>query len=223
MKPKAWMQLSAVVAIMLVGSLAQAEDKLDRAIRSLAAVREFQQAAISPDGRRVAWVESLPGEDGAPTPNSAIYVSAVKPPSESHRISAATGAACEEHSLAWSPDGKRLAFLSDAAAPGQLQLYVTGTPEGAAQRLTDLKGFLADPRWSPDGKTIAFLFTENAPRAAGPLEPMTPPSGDIEQQVYEQRLAVVDVSTGTVKPISPADLYVYEYDWSPARGLKKRH
>jgi dipeptidyl aminopeptidase/acylaminoacyl peptidase len=214
MKPKAWMQLSALVIITLVGSLAQAEDELDRAIRSLAAVREFQQTAISPDGSRVAWVESLLGELDAPTPNSAIYVSAVKPPSAPHRISAA-GTACEESSVAWSPDSKRLAFLSDAAAPGQLQLYVMVTPDGAAQRLTNLKGFLADPKWSPDGKSIAFLFTENAPRAAGPLEPMTPPSGDIEQQIYEQRLAIVDASTGNVKLVSPADLYVYEYDWSP--------
>jgi len=29
---------------------------------------------------------------------------------------------------------------------------------------------------------------------------MTPPSGDIEQQVYEQRLAVVDIASGRLTP-----------------------
>ena len=44
---------------------------------------------------------------------------------------------------------------------------------------------------------------------------MTPSSGVIEQHVYEQRLTTVDVASGRVRQISPADLYVYQYDWSP--------
>ena len=38
------------------------------------------------------------------------------------------------------------------------------------KRLTNLTGFVTDPRWSPDGKTIAILFAENAPGGGGPLE-----------------------------------------------------
>lgn len=44
---------------------------------------------------------------------------------------------------------------------------------------------------------------------------MTPPSGEIESHVYEQRIAVIDLATGSVRQVSPPDLYVYEYDWSP--------
>ena len=44
---------------------------------------------------------------------------------------------------------------------------------------------------------------------------MTPPSGLIEQRVYEQRLTTVDAASGQVRQVSPADLYIYEYDWSP--------
>ncbi|HLW79597.1 MAG TPA: hypothetical protein VKU44_08365, partial [Terriglobia bacterium] len=218
MKPRVWIPWSALVIVTLAGApAAPAQDQLDRAIRSLAAVRQFQQTAISPDGARVAWVESLLGKDDAPTPNSAIYIgpNVAASSSEPRRISAASGVDCQENSVAWSPEGKRLAFLSDAGTPGQLQLYAAATAGGAAQKLTNLKGFLADPQWAPDGKTIAVLFTENAPRAAGPLEPMTPPSGDVDQQIYEQRLAAVDAASGQVRQISPPDLYVYEYDWSP--------
>jgi dipeptidyl aminopeptidase/acylaminoacyl peptidase len=44
---------------------------------------------------------------------------------------------------------------------------------------------------------------------------MTLPSGVIGGKIYEQRLATVDVATGRTRQLSPAGLYVYEYDWSP--------
>src|SRR5277367_3104176 len=88
-------------------------------------------------------------------------------------------------------------------------------PAGSAKKLTQIKGFLATPGWSPNGKTIALLFTENATRAAGPLVAETPETGEIKDSFFEQRLALVDVATGKLEQISPADTYVYEYDWSP--------
>src|SRR5579864_5270876 len=68
---------------------------------------------------------------------------------------------------------------------------------------------------SPDGKSLAILFTENAPRAPGPLEPVAAATGVISEQTYNQRLTLVDAASGRVRQLSPADLYVYEYEWSP--------
>src|SRR3989442_4433595 len=188
---------------------ARAETSVEQVLNSLAAVRGFTQGAISPDGARVAWVESLGEKVGG---NSAISIADLRTrAAATRRISAGAGA---ELYPAWSPDGRRLTFLSDAAKKGQRQLYIAELAGGAPRKLTSLQGFLADPRWSPDGKSIAFLFTENAPRAAGPLQPMTKDAGVVEQRIYEQRLAVADVASGRVRQISPADLYAYEYDWS---------
>jgi dipeptidyl aminopeptidase/acylaminoacyl peptidase len=180
-----------------------------------AATWEFRETSLSPDGKRVAWVVPLPEDDLAPAASAAIFVAelanaAAKP----RRISAGAGASVE-HSPAWSPDGRRLAFLSDRDGEGQLQLYLATAAGGEAKRLTNLKGFLADPRWSPDGKRIGFLFTANAPRDAGPVQPATVETGEVDQVVYYQRLNVCDLDTGSVKAVSPADLYVFEYDWSP--------
>jgi dipeptidyl aminopeptidase/acylaminoacyl peptidase len=179
-------------------------------------VRTFQQAEISPDGNRVAWVESLPGPGGAPSANSAIYLAELSAPDATTRITAGDGkAANEEHDIAWSPDGKSIAFLSDAATQGQLQLFVVNSSGGIPKQLTHLKGFLSGPGWSPDGKTIALLFTENATRAAGPLVAETPDEGVVSEEFLEQRLTLIDPATGGVRQISPADLYVYEFDWAP--------
>jgi Tol biopolymer transport system component len=222
--------------------------------KTLFATRRFEQAVISPDGKRVAWVETLIEKDGAPSGNTAIYVSGVEAKAPPKRLRAGVGAGDhEEGNVAWSPDSKRVAFLSDAVKAGQRQLYVENVSSGngratsssnasgaknagavnatsatnstgettsinagaGAKRLTNVKGFLAAPSWSPDGKTVAVLFTENATRASGPLVAETPETGEIKDAFFEQRLAVVDVASGKLRQISPADTYVYEYDWAP--------
>jgi dipeptidyl aminopeptidase/acylaminoacyl peptidase len=187
-------------------------------INTLAATHRFEQAAISPDGKNVAWVEDVITKKGVATGDSVIYVAEIGAKTSPKRITAAIADAIySEGSVAWSPDGKKLAFLSDAAKSGQLQLYVAevASPAGSARKLTQVKGFLATPGWSPDGKTIAVLFTENATRAAGPLVAETPETGEIKDSFFEQRLALVDVATAKLDQISPADTYIYEYDWSP--------
>jgi dipeptidyl aminopeptidase/acylaminoacyl peptidase len=96
-----------------------------------------------------------------------------------------------------------------------LQVCVATVATGVVKTLTRVKGALAQPRWSPDGKLLAVLFTENVSHALGPLGPAPPETGVIEEQIHEQRLSLIDQATGRVRPLSPADLYVYEYDWSP--------
>src|SRR5438874_2051027 len=110
---------------------------------------------------------------------------------------------------------KSFAQETTGAKKGQLQLYITNPAGGPAKILTNVKGFLASPAFSPDGKTIAVLFTENATRASGPLVAETPETGEIKDSFFEQRLALVDLATGKLTQITPADTYIYEYDWSP--------
>jgi dipeptidyl aminopeptidase/acylaminoacyl peptidase len=180
-------------------------------------VHTFQEVAISPDAAHVAWVAPAENAAGESIGGTSIYVADPNSPnSKPSRVSAGTaGAAANEDQVAWSPDGKQIAFLSDAGSETQAQLYVSPINKGTARKLTSLTGALADPAWSPDGKSLAFLFTENAPSRADPLMPMLPETGVIADKVSEQRLAVVDVASGKVTQVSSADMYVYEFDWSP--------
>jgi dipeptidyl aminopeptidase/acylaminoacyl peptidase len=190
---------------------------LDATIKPLTAARDFQQTAISPDGTRVAWVEVLTNKDGSPNGSTAIYAKDLKTKAPAVRVTAGVpGSAHAEASVAWSSDSRQLAFLSDAVRKNQLQLYVASPTGGVAKKLTSVEGFLDAPKWSPDGKTVAVLFTQNATRESGPLVAETPETGEIKDAFYEQRLALVSVGSGAIRQISPADTYVYEYDWAPS-------
>jgi dipeptidyl aminopeptidase/acylaminoacyl peptidase len=204
-------------------------------LAAAAGATNYTETAISPDGRWVAWAQSVPVTGRASALGSAIYLAPTAHPGDVRQVTAVANAsaattlianagagttgnapgAVRERALAWSPDSHSLAFLSDAEVPGQLQLYVMRIRDRSLRKLTDLRGYLATPGWSHDGKTIAFLFTENALRAAGPLEAVASETGVIGRQILEQRITTLDLETGVVKQISPADLYVYEYDWSP--------
>jgi Tol biopolymer transport system component len=145
---------------------------LDGVMKTLNAAHRFQQAQISPDGAKVAWVEILVGKDGDRTGNTAIYVKNLKANGPPLRITAGIAASVHaEGNVAWSPDSRQLAFLSDAAKKDQLQLYVVPGAGGTPRKLTQVKGFLDAPGWSPDGKTIAVLFTQDATRARGRYRP----------------------------------------------------
>lgn len=215
--------LAALLALALAAPLAAAQPPaIDKLMDDLAAVRRFNEAAVSPDGGRVAWVESLQEATGSDRPVTGIFVADLgSPVAPARRVTAGDGkkpTPAVEQGLAWSPDGSRLAFLSDRAdreRPGQLQLYVAPARGGAARKLTSLSGAVAEPQWSPDGATIALLVLAGSERAAGPLEPGAAGVGVIEEDVIEQRIVTVDVATGRTRTVSPADLYVYEYDWSP--------
>jgi len=66
-------------------------------------------------------------------------------------------------------------------------------------------------RWQDPSRSV---HRKRHPRR-GPLVAETPETGEIKDAFFEQRLALVDVAGGESHSISPVDMYVYEYDWSP--------
>src|SRR5262245_60445240 len=75
-----------------------------------AKVRNYRETAISPDGRRVAWVEVFDGAGAPASGSSGIFVADLAMGGGApRRITAGEGqAGCAEHPIAWSPDGGRL-------------------------------------------------------------------------------------------------------------------
>ncbi len=61
-----------------------------------------------------------------------------------------------DNSPRWSPDGSRIAFISDRKERGKTQVYLMALAGGEAIRLTDAKGPVTAIQWSPDGSKLAF-------------------------------------------------------------------
>jgi dipeptidyl aminopeptidase/acylaminoacyl peptidase len=168
--------------------------------------------ALSPDGATVAW--TLRRKEG-----TQIHISEVADPAKDKVISPSSGD-CASEAPVWSPDGTTLAFTSTCTPKSekadQEQIFLWTKSTGAFKQLTHLTGNIDSLAFSPDGKSIGFLFVENATRSAGALAAMKPWSGVIgEDGVEIQRVAAVHVANGNFIFLTPPDLHVYEFDWSP--------
>ncbi len=193
-------------------AVAEAPEPFDDVYSRLTRVREIRGVAISPDGSRVARVE--PASDDRTPRATRILVQENRPGAAAVRITASLdGASVREGNVVFSPDGKTLAFVSHAGGAALWTAPAAG--DRAATRMTRIKGSFADPRWSRDGRSLAVLVVENAAREPGPTNPSSRDSGVVDARIDEQRLAIVDVETKVLRFVSPPDLYVYEYDWSP--------
>jgi dipeptidyl aminopeptidase/acylaminoacyl peptidase len=225
-KSLACASLLLVSACLLAQSPATKRDpRIGSVLDNLGKARSLYQTAISPDGKLLAWV--VRGEEGGKRSGTEIEVAPLADPEKTTRATAGTkGALCEEGDIAWSPDSKTLAFLSDCQADGDghssdkggqrdFYLYQPGG-KSAPRRLTHLHGIADEPAFSPDGKQLGFLYVEGATRFASPLAAEKPPAGVIGEDGLEiKRVASAQIADGKVNQITPANLYAYEFDWSP--------
>ncbi|MGQ0604444.1 MAG: S9 family peptidase [Anaerolineales bacterium] len=87
----------------------------------------------------------------------------------------------------WSPDGRRLAFVS--ARNGKPQVFLIDVDGGEARPLTSMPNGAANPVWSHDGKRLAFFSNVNAEERAredaGQPEPS--PSDSLEAKHKQER------------------------------------
>jgi len=70
-----------------------------------------------------------------------------------------TDSPARDRGVAYSPDGKWVAYISDAS--GREELYVTALDgTGQPQKLTDIDALKLGYNWSPDSKDIAFVSSD---------------------------------------------------------------
>ncbi|BDC48098.1 peptidase S9 [Bryobacterales bacterium F-183] len=116
----------------------------------------------------------------------------------------------------WSPDSKRLAFLSDRE--GKNQIYLIAPTGGEATAITSVETGVSAFHWSPDGKRIAFTSTDpESPERKKRKEKY----GDFElvQKDYAMvHLWTISLDTPDAKPerlTQGANLSVGGFQWSP--------
>jgi len=177
-----------------------------------APLHSYSGLALSAAGDRVASVEENEGDAAKPAHGRIVVRSA-----KDGKILATLDpcAQCSYSGLTFGPGGT-LAYLQRDRATGVVALALA---DGKTTRtIASVKGIAQTPRFSPDGKKIALLVTLNAAKESGATQPGVRQVGEIGEKNDEQRLAVFNLAgppVTDVKPVSPADRYVYEYSWTP--------
>lgn len=99
----------------------------------------FQELALSPDGKKIAF-----------TARGEIFAASAKDGGDAARV---TRSPSREYQIAWSPDSRRIAYVSDRDQTPHIFLYdfTTNTETQLTRTASE-----ATPRFSPDGKMLAF-------------------------------------------------------------------
>ncbi len=110
--------------------------------------------------------------------------------------------------LRWSPDGKKLAFLSKDPSTKKEQLFVMPMRGGDAVRVTDSKTGVDSYAWSPDGNQFAYIAQDTLPNPKAIKH-------------HEDAFRVTDNNYMVRKAVQPWHLWVVGSEGGPARRLTK--
>ena len=197
----------AAAAVLLTSARSWGEQASPRPVHS------YLQLSLSPDGRYLASIEG----DNAPHGGEPVVRDLViRTIDGGHgiRIKLPCGQlrGCWPSFPTWTPDATRLTFaLRDPQTHARTLFQIN--PDGSnLTRLLAFNGTIQALRYSVDGQ-LAMLAVESARREPGAAEAGTAIIGDLDAAPLEQRIAVLEQDH--LRWISPADLFVYEYDWTP--------
>ncbi|MFL6674590.1 MAG: prolyl oligopeptidase family serine peptidase [Massilia sp.] len=195
---------TAVTASLLAGACAWAA--------APQGMRDFRSLAISANGQRIAAIESVDtGEPGKRAHGAIVVRDAASGKVAGEFDPCAT---CAYDFPSWSPDQKALSFIASDPKAGTATLYVVRDMKKPSVVAT-VKGVANTARWSPDGSQLALLATVGAKKLTGATEAGARQVGEIGSDEDEQRIALVPAAGGELALLSPADTFVYEYDWTP--------
>ncbi|MHC5109232.1 MAG: prolyl oligopeptidase family serine peptidase [Planctomycetota bacterium] len=181
----------------------------------VAKIRSVSTAEVSPDGKHIAYLLSVPrapfdDENGGSW--SQLHVVDTEGRSRPF-ITGEVNVA----SIAWTPDGRGISFLAKRGSDEHKSLYVIPIDGGEARNVLSHETAISSYSWSPDGRQVAFIATEKEDKDLKKLK-----DEGFNAEIYEEDFRHKHVWIGTVDDDeneprkldldgSPSELH-----WSPA-------
>jgi dipeptidyl aminopeptidase/acylaminoacyl peptidase len=212
----AWM----VFTVMVAGSLCAQEkparpaatpatdQKKTLSPETFLELRSVQDPQFSPDGLRVAFVVGEPRKGEKRIRHIWLY------DRKTAAVRQLTFSEKSEIWPRWSPDGKKLAFLSNRGGEEQ-QIYILNMSGGEAAPVTRDKTSVSALAWSPDGQSIAYL----APDPKSEVEQKKIKDKDdarvVDKDDKQPRLRILDLAKNEAHAVTPATWKIEDLKWMP--------
>ncbi len=157
---------------------------------------------LSPDGQRVAFVvfERILEKS---RPRMRIWTVGT----ESGEAEPLTKNIHEAFAPRWSPDGKQIAFIGKGEGEKEKpQVYLIPAEGGEAKQVCTMPNGASSLAWSPDSSRLSFLSLQGEEAESDPL---------VIKPGRHMRLWTVRPDYDTPEPVTPDNLTVWDYAWSP--------
>jgi len=145
-----------LIVVFLLSSLCLAQARRPFTFEDMMALQRVGEPQVSPDGRWVAF-SAVKVDLKANTRTPHLWVVPLAG-GESRQIT--SGVAGEDRPR-WSPDGKRIAYISSQDGSSQVWTVdfddATGALTGEPRRITSISTEADGELWSPDGQNILFV------------------------------------------------------------------
>ena len=113
----------------------------------------------------------------------------------------------------FSPDGKKIAFLSSRS--GKNQVWIMNTHGGEARKLTNEKKGVRSIKWSPDGKKISFLKNDNDTEEEKKSKENKTDVILVDKNFKYSHIYTYNFDEDSVFQITNGDFSVNNFDYSP--------
>jgi dipeptidyl aminopeptidase/acylaminoacyl peptidase len=170
-------------------------------------LRIVSDLLFSPDGTRLAFVVTEVPEGTSRQRH--IWVLNIK----THDLKQFTYSTKSEYAPRWSPDGARLAFLSDRG--DFTQIYLISADGGEARTLTSGKRSVQAFAWSPDGSRIAFLAPEPPTEQEEKKHADKDDARVVDKDDKHSRVWIMRADSGKARAVTQSDWQVNALEWLP--------
>jgi dipeptidyl aminopeptidase/acylaminoacyl peptidase len=175
--------VAMVLAAAAVAVAGQTAAKRAITFKDLISLHRVSEPQISPDGKWIAYSVATPDLEA----NRSLRDVWLVPTAGGEARQLTRGGS--DMRARWSPDGKKLAFISGRS--GTPQIYWIALEGGEATRLTSLSTGADNELWSPDGKTVAFVssvYPDCKDDACNAARDAAKETSKVKARIYEKLL-----------------------------------